>query len=66
MHITAFGGENFVSEKQMYVELVAPGVGKVACLECDGDPHYPSLFPPGAGVNQCIDCKGRGWVYISA
>lgn len=64
--MTAFGGENFVSEKLVFVEYVAPGVGKIVCLECDGDPNYPKLFPPEIGVTQCIDCKGQGWVYISA
>lgn len=61
------GGQNFVAEKVMEVEHVAPGVGKITCLECEGDPAtYPSLFPPEIGVTQCIDCKGQGWVYISA
>ena len=47
--------------------MVAPGVGKIACLECEGDPEgYPSLFPAEIGVTQCIDCKGRGWVYVCA
>lgn len=66
MLMTVRGGENFVTEKLVSVEHVAPGVGKIVCLECDGDPNYPDLFPPEIGVSQCVDCKGRGWVYISA
>lgn len=62
-----FAGENLATAVEVDVEIVSPGVGKIVCLECDGDPEgYPSLFPPEIGVTQCIDCKGRGWIYISA
>lgn len=62
-----YGGNNFSSSKSAEVEIVAPGIGRIPCLECEGDPaNYPKLFPPELGVTQCIDCKGRGWVYVSA
>lgn len=60
MLMTVWGGQNFVSAKSVLVEQVASGVGKIACLECHGDPNYPHLFPPEIDITQCIDCKGRG------
>jgi hypothetical protein len=64
------GGDNFASQKSVNVEIVAPGVGKIACLECRGNSEgYAASFGPmrlAVAPNGCIDCKGRGWVYISA
>lgn len=64
--MSVWGGENFVTEAQMDVCLVAPGVGVIICPECGGDQErYRSLFPPGIGVKQCVDCKGTGLVCVS-
>lgn len=61
-----YGGLNFESAKAVEIKEVAPGVGIVTCLECNGDPEgYARLFPPEVGITQCVDCKGRGWVYVS-
>lgn len=52
------------------VQRVAPGVGKVTCFECKGDPEgYAAAFGwmrPQVAPNGCVDCKNKGWVYISA
>jgi hypothetical protein len=65
-----FGGLNFVSSKDVDVEIVAPGIGKVVCLECNGDPEgYAAAFgdlQTALAPNGCVDCKNRGWVYVSA
>jgi hypothetical protein len=62
-----WGGTNFVTEAPVEVEPIAPGVGRIVCLECDGDPEgYAASFPSRLGIDTCIDCKGRGWVYVSA
>lgn len=70
MLMTVRGGENFASQVTIDVEYIAPGVGKVACFECNGDPEgYAAAFGSMQGAvapNGCIDCKNRGWIYISA
>jgi hypothetical protein len=64
--MSVWGGENFVTEAQMYVRVVAPGVGVIFCPECGGNQErYRSLFPPEIGVKQCVDCKGTGLVCVS-
>lgn len=61
-----YGGLNFESAKAAEIKEVAPGVGTMMCLECNGDPEgYVRLFPPELGITQCVDCKGRGWVYVN-
>jgi hypothetical protein len=72
--MSVWGGQNFVTEVPMLVEEVAPGVGRIVCLECDGDPEaYVSRFPPellvecyvpGIGPS-CVTCKIRGYVLVS-
>jgi hypothetical protein len=45
--MSVWGAQNFVTEVPVLVEEVAPGVGRIVCLECDGDPEaYVSRFPP--------------------
>jgi hypothetical protein len=64
--MTVWGGENHVSEMDVEVKVVAPGVGEIACLECRGEPErYPSLFPPEVGISKCVNCKGRGRVFVA-
>lgn len=52
------------------IEIVAPGVGRMPCPECDGDPiGYTNAFSEmrsAAAPNGCVECKNRGWVYVSA
>lgn len=66
---TVFGGQNFVTSKEVGVEIVAPGVGRMTCLECEGDPEgYTAAFGDlrsAVAPNGCVDCKNRGWVYVS-
>jgi hypothetical protein len=68
--MSVWGGTNFVTETPIAVELVVPGVGRIVCPECDGDPEVYSarfgnlraaLAPTG-----CVDCKNRSWVFICA
>ncbi len=70
MIATVYGGQNLVSAIEVDVEIVAPGVGRMTCLECDGDPEaYAAAFGPlrsALAPNGCVDCKNRGWVYVSA
>ena len=70
MRMSVWGGQNFVTEAVFNVEEVAPGVGRIPCPECNGDPEaYAAQFgdlrttlaPYG-----CVDCKNRGWIYVSA
>ncbi len=65
-----YGGLNFVSKKAAEVEIIAPGVGRIACLECGGDPEsYAAAFGDlreACAPCGCVDCKNRGWVYVSA
>ena len=64
--LVTIGEQEYRKLVPMDVELVAPGVGKITCVECEGRPdEYPSYFPPGA-VPHCVHCKGQGWVYVSA
>ena len=50
----------------MEIEPVSPGVGRIVCPECNGEPQsYQSLFPPELGVTHCINCKGTGFVLVS-
>ena len=37
--MSVWGGPNFVTEVPVLVEEVAPGVGRIVCLECEGDPE---------------------------
>jgi hypothetical protein len=66
VRMTIWGGENYVSEMDVDVGVVAPGVGEIVCPECRGEPkRYPSLFPPEAGITQCVNCKGTRRVLVS-
>lgn len=69
MRMSVWGGRNLVTEAVVHVEEVTPGIGRIHCPECDGDPIWyaakfgdqrEKLAPDG-----CIDCKNRGWVYVS-
>ncbi len=63
--MTIFGGANNESAKELDVHPLAPGIGRIVCLECEGKPDdYPSLFPPEIGVEQCLHCKGLGYVLV--
>jgi hypothetical protein len=65
MQMTLYGGQNLSAEKLAEVEPVAPGIGRIACTECEGKPEeYPSLFPPEIGVTQCLNCKGLGYIFV--
>lgn len=66
MLMRIWGGENYVSEQDAEVTVVIPGVGRIVCPECGGDPEkYASLFPPEVGITECVDCKGTGRVFVS-
>ena len=66
MRMSVWGGENFVTERPVEIEPVSPGVGRIVCPECNGEPQsYQSLFPPELGVTHCINCKGTGFVLVS-
>jgi hypothetical protein len=65
--MSVWGGENYVTEAEADVLLIAPGVGRIVCPECGGDQErYRWLFPPEISVEHCVDCKGRGFVCVSA
>jgi hypothetical protein len=64
--MTIWGGENYVSEMNVEVKVVAPGVGEIVCPECHGDPEgYPTLFPNELGITQCVDCKRTGRIFVA-
>lgn len=66
VHMTISGGENYVSEMDVEVRVIAPGVGEIVCPECLGQPErYPSLFPADVGITQCLNCKGTGRLLVS-
>ena len=66
MRVSVWGGENFVTEAQMDVRAIAPGVGVIVCPECRGDQERDgALFPLEIGVKHCIDCKGTGLVCVN-
>jgi hypothetical protein len=69
VRMEVYGGRNYVTAALTNIEIVAPGVGKMTCLECDGDPEaYAAAFGPyrrELAPDGCLDCKGRGWVYVS-
>jgi hypothetical protein len=65
MLMRIWGGENYVSERDVEVVPLAPGVGEITCPECGGEPEmYAALFPPEVGITGCLDCKGRGRVFV--
>jgi hypothetical protein len=64
--MSIWAGENYVSEMDVEVKVVSPGVGEIVCPECRGLPErYPSLFPPELGITQCVNCKGTGRVFVA-
>lgn len=70
MRMSVWGGQNFMTEADFNVEEVAPGVGRISCPECNGDPEgYAAGFGSlrtALAPNGCVACKNRGWVYVSA
>lgn len=70
MIAVVYGGRNLATAAEVDVEIVAPGVGRMMCLECQGDPEaYAAAFGPlrrELAPDGCVDCKNRGWVYVSA
>ena len=70
MLMSVWGGQNFVTELPVHVEEVAPGVGRIVCLECGGDPEvYAAAFGDrraDLAPRGCVDCKNRGWVFVTA
>lgn len=68
--MSVWGGTNYITEAMMDIELIAPGVGRMTCTECGGDPvAYAVRFGDmreDLAPNGCVDCKNRGWVYVSA
>jgi hypothetical protein len=66
MMMRLYGGPDLETSMSVEVEEVAPGVGRIVCPECGGQPHkYANLFPPELGIHQCLDCKGTGYVLVS-
>jgi hypothetical protein len=64
--MSIWGGENYVTEAQVDVRPIAPGVGLIVCPECGGDQErYRSFFPPELRIKKCVDCKGKGFVCVS-
>ena len=63
-------GRGELTEAVLNVEEVAPGVGRITCPECNGNPEaYAARFGSlrsKLAPNGCVDCKNRGWVYVSA
>jgi hypothetical protein len=48
VRMEVYGARNFASAKLTDIETVAPGVGRMTCLECDGDPEaYAARFRDG-------------------
>ena len=63
MRMSVWGGTNFVTEAMTDIEPIAPGVGRMICTECDGDPEaYAARLGElrhTLAPNGCIDCKNR-------
>src|SRR3954447_2125766 len=58
LRMTILGGDNFASEMDVEVTVIAPGVGEIVCPECRGQPEqYPPLFPPELGITHCVNCR---------
>lgn len=68
--MSVWGGTNFGTEVECEIAPVTAGVGRMFCLECDGDPNgYAANFGDqrqNLAPDGCVDCKNRGWVYVSA
>jgi hypothetical protein len=64
-----YGGRNYAMPMLTNIEIIAPGVGKMTCLECSGDPEgYAEAFGDrrhALAPDGYLDCKNRGWVYVS-
>lgn len=67
--MTVWGGRNLTTEASVDIEPVASGAGRMACMECGGDPEaYAAAFGKERHTlapDGCVDCKNRGWVYVS-
>jgi hypothetical protein len=64
-----YGGLGYGSPAMVDIEVIAAGVGKMTCIECDGDPEaYAAAFGPyrrEVAPDGCLNCKNRGWVYVN-
>lgn len=64
MMAMVYGGHNLMSSAIVDVEYEAPGVGKILCLKCKGDPKaYSAAFGDRRAElapDGCVDCKNRG------
>jgi hypothetical protein len=61
-----WGDENYVSELDVEVSIVGPGIGEIVCPECNGEPgKYASLIPRSLELQTAWDCKGTGRVFVS-
>jgi hypothetical protein len=69
VRMETYGGASYGTHAMVDVDVIAPGVGKMTCLECRGDPErYAAGFGhrrQELAPNGCIDCKNRGWVYVN-
>jgi hypothetical protein len=58
-----------MSAVEQDVEIIAPGIGRTSCWECEGEGDWakfhpePELFPEGL---PCVNCKGQGWRLVDA
>jgi hypothetical protein len=69
VRMETYGGLDYGSPAMVDIEVIIAGVGKMTCIECDGDPEaYAAAFGPyrhELAPDGCLDCKNRGWVYVS-
>lgn len=69
MIAVVYGGRNLATAAEVDVKIVAPGIGRMTCLECRGDPEaYAAAFGNrrhDLAPDGCVDCKNRGWLYVN-
>jgi hypothetical protein len=68
VRMESYGGTDYGVPVMVDIEAIAPGVGRMTCLECHGDPDaYAAAFGRwrrDLAPDGCVDCKNRGWVYV--
>lgn len=64
MIMTVYCGRNFATGIEREVRAVAPGVGEIDCMECEGTGWWAFMEPEIPG-EPCVQCKGTGRQLIS-
>ena len=59
MLMTVYCGRNYVTGVDREVHTVAPGIGEIDCLECNGTGIW-DFMAPEIPADDCVQCKGTG------